>query len=149
MRLQLLHFYSVFKTSPTLQDLTSVFTLRKRRWCQRNFGDNRHSVNKEKICLKKNKRTAKKYFHCLPTLALPSNALDLSNSNCYSTESTTTKKHDFILWYKGVPIFLRNCTKQVLSKKHRSFLKEFPNRHKKETKLSEKVNFTQSLVYGS
>ena len=51
MRLQLLHFHAVFKMWPTFQELTSIVSVRRRRWSQRNFSENRNILGNQKICL--------------------------------------------------------------------------------------------------
>ena len=47
MRLQLLHFHTVFKTWSTCQELTSVVAFRRRRWSQQNFSKNRNIHGKQ------------------------------------------------------------------------------------------------------
>ena len=42
MRLQLLHFHAVFKTWLTFQELTSINSFRRRRWSERDSGENRN-----------------------------------------------------------------------------------------------------------
>ena len=64
MRLQLLHFHSVFKTWPTFQELTSIVSFRRRRWSQGNFGKNRNIQGKQSKDILSKTRITKKYFSC-------------------------------------------------------------------------------------
>ena len=62
-----------------IQELTSIVSFRRRRWSQRNSSENRNvHGNQSKDILSKIRLITKKYFSCLPTLALPS-TLDCIN----------------------------------------------------------------------
>ena len=74
MRLQLLHFHTVFKTWPTFQELTSIVSFRRRRWSQRNFSENRNiQGNQSKDMLSRIGGLWRNIFETsLPTLVLAS-----------------------------------------------------------------------------
>ena len=64
MRRQLLHFQVVCKTWSIFQELTSIFSFRKRRLKQLKFSENRNkSVTKAKIC-------SEKHNHCVEIFLL-------------------------------------------------------------------------------
>ena len=66
MRLQLLHFHGVFKTSWTLWDLMSIFSSSKRLWKTTEF--HRKQWNQRKYMLTKTRELRRNIFYCFPTL---------------------------------------------------------------------------------
>ena len=70
VRRQLLYFiHVVCKTWSIFQELTSIFSFRKRRWKQLKFSENRNKQGNQSKYMPRKTQIMSKYFYCFPMLS--------------------------------------------------------------------------------